>query len=270
MFMSDIQLISIFLGAFVGFIMAISGAGGGIFAIPILVFGLNLSITQSAPIALLAVMSAASVGAIQGLNNGIVRYKTALLMAAFGITFAPIGVWLAKRLPTQYLSLIFALILIYVATRMWKRDFKKTYDNALNPPPACVLNPATSKLFWTAHCTKRLVGAGSLAGLLSGLLGVGGGFVIVPSLRKVSNFEIQTIIATSLAVIALVSATSVATYVLQGDVNWAIAIPFVTSTVISMFAFRLISHKISTKISQRSFAILAVLAALFMLIKSFK
>jgi uncharacterized membrane protein YfcA len=153
---------------------------------------------------------------------------------------------------------------------MWKRDFKKTYDNELNPPPACVLNPATSKLFWTAHCTKRLVAAGSLAGLLSGLLGVGGGFVIVPSLRKVSNFEIQTIIATSLAVIALVSATSVATYVLQGDINWAVAIPFVTSTVISMFAFRLISHKISAKISQRSFAILAVLAALFMLIKSFK
>ena len=109
-----------------------------------------------------------------------------------------------------------------------------------------------------------------MAGLLSGLLGVGGGFIIVPSLRKVSNFDIQTIIATSLAIIALVSAISVTTYVLQGDVNWAVAIPFVTSTVISMFAFRLISHKIPAKISQRSFAILAVLAALFMLINSFK
>lgn len=270
MFMSEAQLISIFLGLFIGFILAISGAGGGIFAIPILVFGLNLSITQSAPIALLAVVSAAGVGAIQGLKKGNVRYKTALLMAIFGIAFAPLGVWLAKRISTQYLSIVFAVILIYVATRMWKRDFKKTYENENNPPPACVLNPATSKLFWTAHCTKRLVAAGSLAGLLSGLLGVGGGFVIVPSLRKVSNFDIQTVIATSLTIIALVSAISVTTYVLQGDVNWAVAIPFVTSTVISMFAFRLISHKIPAQISQRSFAILAVIAALFMLIDSFK
>ena len=266
--MDEIQLISIGLGLFVGFILALSGAGGGIFAIPLLMFGLHLNLTQAAPIALLAVMSAASVGAIQGLNKGIVRYKTALLMAAFGIAFAPLGVWLAKHAPTQYLSLIFAAILVYVATRMWKRDFKKVYDNENNPPPACLLNPATSKLFWTAHCTKRLVITGSVAGLLSGLLGVGGGFVIVPSLRKVSNFDTQTIIATSLAVIALVSAGSVTTYLLHGDISWNIAVPFVVSTMLGMFVFRLFSHKIPNKISQRSFAVLAVLAAILMVIKS--
>ena len=266
--MQDIQLISMGLGLFVGFILALSGAGGGIFAIPLLMFGLHLNLTQAAPIALLAVMSAASVGAIQGLNQGIVRYKTALLMASFGIALAPLGVWLAKHTPTQYLSLIFAVILVYVATRMWNRDFKKVYDNENNPPPACILNPATSKLFWTAHCTKRLVATGSAAGLLSGLLGVGGGFVIVPSLRKVSNFDTQTIIATSLAVIALVSAGSVATYLLHGDINWNIAVPFVVSTMLSMFVFRLFCHKVPSKISQRSFAVLAVLAALLMVIKS--
>ena len=266
--MNEIQLISICLGMFIGFILALSGAGGGIFAIPLLMFGLHLNITQAAPIALLAVMSAASVGAIQGLNKGIVRYKTALLMGAFGIVFAPLGVWLAKRAPTQYLGLMFAAILIYLATRMWKRDFKKVYDNANNPTPACVLNPATSKLFWTAHCTKRLVATGSAAGLLSGLLGVGGGFFIVPSLRKVSNFDTQTTIATSLAVIALVSAGSVATYLLHGDISWNIAVPFVVSAMVGMFVFRLFSHKIPNKISQRSFAILAVLAAILLVIKS--
>jgi uncharacterized membrane protein YfcA len=149
--MLDVQLISISLGLFVGFILALSGAGGGIFAIPLLVFGLHLNITQAAPIALLAVMSAASVGAMQGLNKGIVRYKTALLMVAFGLAFAPLGVWLAKRAPTHYLSFIFAMILIYVATRMWQRDITKTHSGETNPPPPCEINPATSKLFWTLH-----------------------------------------------------------------------------------------------------------------------
>jgi uncharacterized protein len=265
----DVQLISVCLGLFIGLVLALTGAGGSILAIPLLIFGLNLNITQAAPIALLAVMSAASVGAAQGLRTGIVRYKTALLIAAFGIAFAPLGVWLAKHAPTQYLSLIFAIILVYVATRMWKRDFKKARGNENNPPPACVLNPATSKLFWTALCTKRLVLTGSLAGLLSGLLGVGGGFVIVPSLRKVSNFDTQTIIATSLAVIALVSTASVASYFLHGGINWNIALPFVISTMVGMFVFRLFSHKIPAKISQRSFAVLAIIAAVLMIVKAF-
>jgi uncharacterized membrane protein YfcA len=97
------------------------------------VFGLNINLTQAAPIVLLAVMSAASVGEIQGLNKGIMCYKTALLMAASGIAFAPLGAWLA---------------------------------------------------------------------------GCGWWLFIVPSLRKMSNFDTQSIIATSLAVIALVSAAA--------------------------------------------------------------
>jgi uncharacterized protein len=266
--MPDIQLISIGLGLFVGFILAISGAGGGIFAIPLLVFGLNLNIIQAAPVALLAVMLASSVGAILGLSKGIVRYKAALLIAAFGIAFAPAGVWLAKRAPTHILSLLFAMILIYVAIRMWRTNVEEIQAETLKPDSTCATNPATSKLFWTAHCTKRLILTGSLAGLFSGLLGVGGGFVIVPSLRKVSNFDTQTIIATSLAVIALVSAGSVTTYLLHGDLNWNIATPFVISTMIGMFAFRLISHKIPAKVSQRSFAVLAIIAAILMIVKA--
>jgi len=123
------------------------------------------------------------------------------------------------------------------------------------------------------HCNRpelacKAIGAGSVADLLSGLLGVGGGFIIVPSLRKVSNFDTQSIIATSLAVIALVSAGSVTSHLLQGDINWDIAVPFVVSTMLDMFVFRLFSHKIPNKISQRSFAVLAVLAAISMAIKS--
>jgi uncharacterized protein len=267
--MPDIQLISIGLGLFVGLILAISGAGGGIFAIPLLVFGLHLNITQAAPIALLAVMSASSVGAVQGLNKGIVRYKAALLIAAFGIAFAPLGVWLAKRAPTQMLSLLFAMTLIYVAIRMWKTSIEEAQVETLKPDSTCAINPATSKLFWTASCTKRLVLTGSIAGLLSGLLGVGGGFVIVPSLRKVSNFDTQTIIATSLTIIALVSAGSVATYLLHGDIYWKIALPFIVSTMVGMFVFGLIRHKIPAKISQLSFAVLAVIAAVLMIVKTF-
>ncbi len=266
--MADFQLVSILLGMFVGAVSALTGAGGSILAIPLLMLGLNISLTQAAPIALLSAFSAASLGAIQGLRAGLVRYKTALLIATFGIALAPFGVWLAKRAPTETLNLLFSAILIYVALRMWQQSARTPETNENNPALACVTNPVTSKLFWTALCTKKLILTGGVVGLLSGLLGVGGGFVIVPSLRKVSNFDIQTIIATSLTVIALVSAASAFTYLLHGDINWRIAPPFVVSTIISMFGFRLLSNKMPEKFSQRGFALLAVTAAFMIAAKS--
>jgi uncharacterized membrane protein YfcA len=104
------------------------------------------------------------------------------------------------------------------------------------------------------HCNRpelacKAIGAGSVADLLSGLLGVGGGFIIVPSLRKVSNYDTQSIIATSLAVIALVSAGSVTSYLLQGDISWDIAVPFVVSTMLDMFFLDFLAIKYPTKLA---------------------
>jgi uncharacterized membrane protein YfcA len=78
----------------------------------------------------------------------------------------------------------------------------------------------------------------------------------------------QTIIATSLTAIALVSAASIFTYLLHGDIKWEIAVPFVTSAIVSMFAFSLISQKIPARISERSFAILAIAAAIMLTAKA--
>ena len=72
--MSEHSLLGAGLGAIIGAILALTGAGGGILAVPLLVFGLGLSMVEAAPIGLLAVGLAASVGAVLGLRQGIVRY----------------------------------------------------------------------------------------------------------------------------------------------------------------------------------------------------
>lgn len=264
--MLDLQVAG--LGVLIGLVMALSGAGGSILAIPLLVFALNLNLSQAAPIALLAVMAAAIVGAAQGFYKGNVRYKTALLIGLVGIALAPIGVWLASRAPTQVLSILLAIILVHVAWRMWAQPYKIGESVESKPDMPCMINPATSKLFWTAVCTKRLIVTGMLSGLLSGMLGVGGGFIIVPSLRKVSNFDMQTVVATSLAIIALVSAGGVAVYLSQGGIHWPIAFPFIGGTMIGMLVARLFVHRIPTIVSQRSFALLALIAALLLMIKA--
>lgn len=263
----DIFLITAGLGLFVGLVLAFTGAGGSILAIPLLALFLNMSMTEAAPIALFAVLITSIVATAHGLYTKIVRYRAAMVIGIFGILFAPAGVWLTQYLSNQLLSIFFALVLIYVATNMWLQSIETNQLNHSKPLPACAVNPATSKLFWTAPCTNRLVATGSVAGFLAGLLGVGGGFVIVPTLTKVTNLEMKSIVATSLAVTALVSSMSLIVYAKQYVVNMEIAITFAVTTLVSMLASKTFSHKVSNKTIQRSFAIFAYLMAIAMMVR---
>lgn len=262
--MDEITLISSGLGLVVGLVLALTGAGGTILAIPLLIFSLGLSVQQAAPIALLAILVASAIGALQGLSKGIVRYKAAMLIALLGVVCAPLGVMLAHWLPQPMLNGLFAGILIAVAMGSWKNANIKDEVNSNIPPPACTINPATSRLFWTAPCTRSLIATGGLAGLLSGLLGVGGGFVIVPSLQRVSNFTHQTIVATTLAAIALISLSSFSSYVAQSNIQWHIALPFMISTILAMLLLSTLRNKIPNTVSQKGFALLCVVAAIYL------
>ena len=265
--LTDWSLISVAIGLFIGLVLALTGAGGSILAIPLLMLGLHLSLQQAAPIALLAVLLAAIIGTIQGLYKNTVRYRTALLIASFGVAFAPLGVWVAAQLPSYILSLIFAAVMLYVAWHMWQQSNSSQTAQQNIPDMPCMVNKITSRLYWTAACTRRLVATGLFAGFISGLLGVGGGFVIVPSLRKVSNFTMQTVVATSLMVVSIVSIVSIVSYHFAAPLQWAIAIPFVLSTIVGLLIGSQFSHKVPTKISQRGFALLAILAALMLIIR---
>ena len=273
---------SIALGLFVGCVLAITGAGGAVLSLPLLVFFLHLKMIDAAPISLMAIMLSASIAAGLGLRSGIVRYKAAMLLAAFGVMFAPLGVFVAHQLPEKVLAILFSIILLIVSFRSFQKYQTPTLligddcedpmgcddDNEGKSEPACAVNPATSKLFWTAPCTKRLILTGGFSGFLSGLLGVGGGFIIVPTLHSISNLETKMIVATSLAVIALVSMASALAYAGHGVILWNIAVPFVIATLLGMLFGRMLSSKIPSHISVLIFGIFSLIIAIAMLIKT--
>lgn len=278
--MIDPIYMSILLGLFVGFVLAITGAGGAILSLPLLVFFLHLKMIEAAPISLMAIMLSAGLAAGLGLRSGLVRYKAATLLAVFGILCAPLGVFLAHQLPEKVLVALFSIVLLVVSWRSFQKfqtptlligddcDDPNGCDDAEKAEPACAVNPATSKLFWTAPCTKRLILTGGFSGFMSGLLGVGGGFIIVPTLHSISNLETKMIVATSLAVIALVSMASAFSYAGNGPILWGIALPFVSATIIGMLLGREVHHKISSHISVLVFGILSLIMAFSMLVKT--
>jgi uncharacterized membrane protein YfcA len=268
--MDSISAISVGLGVFVGMMMALTGAGGGILSVPLLVFGLNLSIASAGPIGLLAIAVAGSLGAINGLRTKLLRYRAVLVMAVLGIVLAPIGIYMAQRIPNTPLLLAFASILIMVSIRMFIQAQQEITGNVPKerPAPPCKLDQSIGRLIWSVPCARSLMGSGAAAGFLSGLLGVGGGFIIVPALKKVTDLPMQSIVATSLGVLALISITGVTSAAVAGHLNWSIGIPFAGGAVAGMLLGSVIAKQISGPRIQQVFAIFTFLISLSLLYKA--
>lgn len=259
--------LSLGLGAIVGLIMALTGAGGGILAVPLLVFGLHLPLPQAAPTGLIAVGTAAALAAALGLRDGIVRYRAAGFMGLFGMAVAPLGVWLAARLPAPPLLLGFAALLLLVAWRNLRAA--PSGDAGADATIPCRLDPAQGRLRWTGRCARTLAATGLTSGLLSGLFGVGGGFVIIPALQRVSNLDLRSIQATALAVIALVSASGVVAASASGALPWVVALPFGAGAVAALLAGRALAQRLHPKHLQRAFGLLTLAVALMMVARAF-
>lgn len=262
----DPTTLALALGAIIGLVLALTGAGGGVLAIPLLVFGLHLPLQQAAPVGLVAVGLASAIGAFLGLHQRIVRYRAAAVIGIAGMLMAPIGVFMAQRLPNRPLLAAFAMVLIYTAWRMLRRPALAEPSAAAVP---CRVRSTDRRLTWTQPCARALAGTGLVSGLLSGLLGVGGGFVIVPALTRYTDLEMRSIQATSLAVIALVSVSGVSAAALEGTLPWAVALPFACGAVLALLLGRLVAGKLNAKSLQRAFAWFTLSISLLMLARAF-
>jgi uncharacterized membrane protein YfcA len=262
-------LISPALGILVGILMGLTGAGGGILSVPLLVFFLGLPIAEAAPIALCAVALASCIGAILGLRDKILRYKAAGFMAIFGLALSPIGLWLAPQIPNAPLQILFSLILLYVAVRLLsqaRNEIRGIPEENRKPPP-CLVNPTIGKLQWTLPCARALMFAGSVAGFLSGLLGVGGGFIIVPALKRYTDLPVKSIVATSLGVLAIITGGGAIFSAVSGSLNILVAAPFAIAALGGLLIGLLLGKRLSGPHTQLIFSIFTLFIAIGLLAK---
>ncbi len=264
------------LGIVVGLVLGLTGAGGSILAVPLLMAALAWPMTQAVPVALLSVSAAAALGSYMAWRKSYVRYRAAMVMAASGVCTSQLGLFAAGRLPQSKLLLIFAAVLGVVALRMFVQAWRVPKDSEVVRAavegdgehahgPICRLHPVTGRIIWTRASAVVIAVIGAAAGFLSGLLGVGGGFVIVPSLRLATPLSMHSAVATSLMAIALTSLGTVGAALLQGRaLPLMVALPFIGGALLGMLGGHALAPRIAGPRLQQGFALLMLVVALGM------
>ena len=163
-------LISIGLGLSIGILLALTGAGGTLLAVPLLMLSLNLTVVEAAPIGLLAVSLAALIGASIALTQGAVRYRAAGYLAIIGSIVSPLGIMIAQYLPNILLTTLFAILLTYIAWHYFQMSSARNPSLSERFSTPCLLNDASGRLVWNAPCFRALTFAGLIAGFFFGLI----------------------------------------------------------------------------------------------------
>ncbi len=249
-------VLALIAGAVVGLALGALGGGGSVLAVPALIYLLGFSPAAATTASLLIVTATSLTALYAHARAGHVRWRAGTAFAAAGILPAALAGAAAARLPQPLLTVAFAVIAALAATRMLR-------------PAATGADSTTGRADGTSRRTRpsKAAGAGAGLGALTGLLGVGGGFLAVPALVTVLSFEMQAAVGTSLLVITVNSLASLATR--SGAaiaLDWEVIGPFTAAAILGAWDGKRLAAKVSGSRLQQMFACLLLAVAIFMLI----
>ncbi|MFJ6464908.1 sulfite exporter TauE/SafE family protein [Streptomyces sp. NPDC091387] len=240
-------ILALLAGAVVGLALGALGGGGSVLAVPALIYLLGFTPAAATTASLFIVTATSATALYARARAGHVRWKVGGAFAAAGIVPAALAGLVAARLPQPVLTAAFAAVAALAALKMLRPT-----------PPADGHAQAVRPL--------RAGGAGAGLGAVTGLLGVGGGFLAVPALVTVLAFEMQAAVGTSLLVITVNSLASLVTR--SGGaagLDWAVTAPFTGAAILGAWDGKRLAEKVSGRGLRRLFAAVLLAVAGFML-----
>jgi uncharacterized protein len=242
-------------GALVGFSLGLIGGGGSILAVPLMVYVVGVA---DAHVAIGTSAIAVAVNAALNLSNhargGTVRWSCALTFAAAGIIGAFIGTIFGKLLDGRKLLALFALLMLVIAVLMLRTRSRPGLPEA--------------QMSWDNM--PAIVGLGLGTGTLSGFFGIGGGFLIVPSLMLATGMPIINAVSSSLVAVTAFGLTTAASYAWSGLISWQLAGLFIGGGLIG----GLVGTRSARLLSERRgalnivFAAVIIAVAIYMLVRN--
>ena len=257
------------LGVLIGIALGALGGGGSILAVPLLVHLAGQSPAAATATSLVAVGAASIAAALRHARAGNVRWSAAGAFVVTGVPGSWLGAAVNARLDGNVLLLVFSGLVLVAAHRMLTACPSCTRaggDEALAAGP--VHQPAGTGTLVGARRTAPprrrvapVVATGMLVGFLTGLFGVGGGFVIVPALTLALGLPMSAAIGTSLAVIVGNAAVALGFRGLHA-VDWRLALPFTITMLAGSVAGAAVAHRLPPRRSLQAFAAILVLVAI--------
>ncbi len=247
------------IGVLVGVLLGLTGAGGSVFAVPLLLLLTHMPIADASGIALAAVALAAIVGVVIQFTKAQVLWRPALLMAVTGAALAPFGRFVATMAPDIVVLSVFAITSLGISAWMWatSEDSKRVMrgrveGGADSASAACRFGQGEAL---GLGCYAYLLVAGAIVGFLSGFMGVGGGFIIVPVLLWLTRLPMIYAVGSSLVIIAIVSTSGFISHWLLHTAPIAPALQLVVGAVLGMLLSHRVARQVTSEHLQKAFAV---------------
>lgn len=222
-----VAVLVIVVGFGSGVLSGMFGVGGAIITTPG-IRALGATPIEAVGSTLPAILPGAVSGAWRYHRNGLVDWHIALPSGLLGSGFAVAGANLSDRVNAHYLMLVTAALLLWTGIGNIRRRFARTPALVASGAPA----PDDEESLASPRPGWALVGVvGAGAGLLAGLLGIGGGLVLMPAYTTLLRIPAKRAVATSLVAVAMFSIPAMATHAWLGHINWAFALLLMAGVV---------------------------------------
>ncbi len=225
---------ALILALLIGLSLGLLGSGGSIITLPVLVYVAGIPAHQAVGMSLVIVGGTSAVGSLLNARRGSFNWKAGAFFAVSGIVGAYVGAKFTHLVSAPVLLLMFGALMLVAGERM----LRKNRSN---------LQPQQCRLW-------RCLGVGVAVGVLTGFLGVGGGFLILPALVLFAGLEMKTAIGTSMAVIAVNCLGGFIGQLRYVNLNWLLTLGFLAAAVAGMFAGTALTGWLSTSTLRRGFA----------------
>lgn len=246
--MSATLAITLLLSVVIGVSLGLLGGGGSILTVPILAYVAGMEAKEAIAASLFVVGVTSAVSVVSHARHGRVRWRTGLVFGAAGMAGAFAGGILGGYVPGQVLMIAFALMMLATAVAMIRGRRQEDRE------------PTTGEL-----PVGKVIVEGLVVGLVTGIVGAGGGFLVVPALALLGGLPMPVAVATSLLVIAMKSFAGLAGYLTSVQLDWPLVLGVTAAAVAGSFVGARLAGIIPEQVLRKGFGVFVLVMGVFVL-----
>lgn len=222
------------LAALIGLSLGLLGSGGSIITLPVLVYVAKVPAQQAVGMSLVIVGGTSALGTLINLRQGAFNWRAAAFFSVSGMAGAFVGAKLTHLVSAPLLMFLFGALMLVVGIRLLRNGEVKAAAQECRP--------------------VRCLAVGVAVGGLTGFLGVGGGFLILPALVLFAGLEMKPAIGTSLVIIAVNCVGGLIGQLRYANFDWRLTLGFLLVAMAGMIAGAALTKKLSADLLRRGFA----------------